>query len=157
MLIIFLFEAMDYELVITYFHKVNRYVVGIDIDSQSLETASLNASDLELDLNLIWCDIKNLKWKGKMVDTVVMNPPFGTRKKGSDMDFLVAALKVASQAVYSLHKTSTRDHVKRTALRDFNAKSADVLCELRFDVPQMYKFHKKKEVDIAVDLWRFVP
>jgi len=21
----------------------------------------------------------------------------------------------------------------------------------------MYKFHKKKEVDIAVDLWRFVP
>lgn len=133
------------------------YVVGIDIDSQSLETASLNASDLELDINLIWCDIKNLKWRGKMVDTVVMNPPFGTRKKGSDMDFLVAALKVASQAVYSLHKTSTRDHVKRTALRDFNAKSADVLCELRFDVPQMYKFHKKKEVDIAVDLWRFVP
>ena len=48
MLIIFLFEAMDYELVITYFHKVNRYVVGIDIDSQSLETASLNASDLEV-------------------------------------------------------------------------------------------------------------
>ncbi|KAL0925322.1 hypothetical protein M5K25_003643 [Dendrobium thyrsiflorum] len=28
---------------------------------------------------------------------------------------------------------------------------------LRFDVPQLYKFHKKKEVDIAVDLWRFVP
>lgn len=133
------------------------YVVGIDIDSQALETASLNASDLELDINLIWSDIKNLKWRGKMVDTVVMNPPFGTRKKGSDMDFLVAALKVASQAVYSLHKTSTRDHVKRTALRDFNAKSADVLCELRFDVPQMYKFHKKKEVDIAVDLWRFAP
>lgn len=32
-----------------------------------------------------------------------------------------------------------------------------VLFQLRFDVPQMYKFHKKKEVDIAVDLWRFVP
>lgn len=30
-------------------------------------------------------------------------------------------------------------------------------CQLRFDVPQLYKFHKKKEVDIAVDLWRFVP
>lgn len=62
-----------------------------------------------------------------------MNPPFGTRKKGVDMDFLAMALKVdmggglwrvfiyvclldyvrllqiASQAVYSLHKTSTRD------------------------------------------------
>lgn len=30
-------------------------------------------------------------------------------------------------------------------------------CQLRFDVPQLYKFHKKKGVDIAVDLWRFVP
>lgn len=66
-----------------------------------------------------------------------MNPPFGTRRKGADMDFLSVALKVkidcsyfpnacecfcmvillckllnwqvASQAVYSLHKTSTRD------------------------------------------------
>jgi len=32
-----------------------------------------------------------------------------------------------------------------------------LLWQLRFDVPKMYKFHKKKEVDIAVDLWRFVP
>ncbi|CAN0900116.1 rRNA N6-adenosine-methyltransferase METTL5 [Linum grandiflorum] len=46
---------------------------------------------------------------GCVVDTVVMNPPFGTRKKGADMDFLSAALKIASQAVYSLHKTSTRE------------------------------------------------
>ena len=29
--------------------------------------------------------------------------------------------------------------------------------QLRYDVQQLYKFHKKKEVDIAVDLWRFVP
>ncbi|KAF8393399.1 hypothetical protein HHK36_021643 [Tetracentron sinense] len=133
------------------------YVSGIDIDSQSLEIASQNAEDLELDINLIQCDIRNLGWRGKIVDTVVMNPPFGTRKKGADMDFLFVALKVASQAVYSLHKTTTRDHVKRAALRDFNARNAEVLCELRFDVPQLYKFHKKKEVDIAVDLWRFVP
>ncbi|KAK7843739.1 methyltransferase-like protein 5 [Quercus suber] len=129
------------------------HVIGIDIDSQSLEIASLNAEDLELDINLIQCNVKNLGWRGQTVDTVVMNPPFGTRKKGADMEFLSVALKIASQAVYSLHKTSTRDHIKRAALRDFNASSA----ELRFDVPHLYKFHKKKEVDIAVDLWRFVP
>jgi len=29
--------------------------------------------------------------------------------------------------------------------------------QLRYDLPQTYKFHKKKEADIAVDLWRFVP
>ncbi|KDP33707.1 hypothetical protein JCGZ_07278 [Jatropha curcas] len=132
-------------------------VIGVDVDSESLEIASLNAEELELDINFVQCDIRNLGWRGHTCDTVVMNPPFGTRKKGADMDFLFVALKVASQAVYSLHKTSTRDHVKRTALRDFGASSAEVLCELRFDLPQLYKFHKKREVDIAVDLWRFVP
>ncbi|KAL6898099.1 hypothetical protein ACP4OV_006695 [Aristida adscensionis] len=117
------------------------HVIGIDIDTQSLELAQENADDLE----------------SLLVDTVVMNPPFGTRRKGADMEFLSMGLKVASRAVYSLHKTSTREHIKRTALRDFNAISAEVLCELRYDLPQTYKFHKKKEVDIAVDLWRFVP
>ncbi|EEF48218.1 S-adenosylmethionine-dependent methyltransferase, putative [Ricinus communis] len=84
-------------------------VIGIDVDSESLEIASLNAEELELDINFIQCDVRNLGWRGHIVDTVVMNPPFGTRKKGADMDFLSVALKVASQAVYSLHKTSTRD------------------------------------------------
>ncbi|XP_062233556.1 uncharacterized protein LOC133930815 isoform X1 [Phragmites australis] len=133
------------------------HVIGIDIDPQSLELAQENADDLELDIDLIWSDIKNLNLKGFLVDTVVMNPPFGTRKKGADMEFLSMGLKVASRAVYSLHKTSTREHIKKTALRDCNAISAEVLCELRYDLPQTYKFHKKKEVDIAVDLWRFVP
>ncbi|XP_065849538.1 uncharacterized protein [Euphorbia lathyris] len=132
-------------------------VLGIDVDAESLEIASLNAEELELDINFVQCDIRNLELRGQIVDTVIMNPPFGTRKKGADMDFLAVALQVASHAVYSLHKTSTRDHVKRAALRDFGAVSAEVLSELRFDVPQLYKFHKKKEVDIAVDLWRFVP
>ncbi|KAJ4839889.1 hypothetical protein Tsubulata_003197 [Turnera subulata] len=132
-------------------------VIGIDIDSESLELAAQNADELELEIDFVQCDVRNLAWRGRTVDTVVMNPPFGTRRKGADMEFLFAALKIATQAVYSLHKTSTRDHVKRAALRDFGACSAEVICELRYDIPQLYKFHKKKEVDIAVDLWRFVP
>lgn len=42
-------------------------------------------------------------------DTVVMNPPFGTKHNaGMDMKFLAAGLKLARTAVYSLHKSSTR-------------------------------------------------
>ncbi|KAI5441975.1 hypothetical protein KIW84_011149 [Lathyrus oleraceus] len=132
------------------------HVLSIDIDPESLEIASLNAEELESPVKKKAIIILVLS-PGPIVDTVIMNPPFGTRKKGADLEFLSAAMKVASQAVYSLHKTSTRDHVKRAALRDFNARSAEVLCELRYDVPKLYKFHKKKEVDIAVDLWRFEP
>ncbi|KAL8037610.1 hypothetical protein ABFX02_11G050100 [Erythranthe guttata] len=133
------------------------HVIGFDIDAESIEIAYSNADELELDMDFVQCDIRNLGLSDRNIDTVVMNPPFGTRKKGADMEFLSVALKVASQAVYSLHKTTTRDHIKRTALRDYNARSAEVVCELRYDVPQLYKFHKKKEVDVAVDLWRFVP
>ncbi|KAG6599459.1 rRNA N6-adenosine-methyltransferase METTL5, partial [Cucurbita argyrosperma subsp. sororia] len=133
------------------------HVTGIDIDPESLEIASSNAEYLELEMDLVQCDVKNLVLRGQVFDTIVMNPPFGTRRKGADMEFLSAALKLASKAVYSLHKTSTRDHIKRAAVRDYGAQSAEVVCELRYDVPQLYKFHKRKEVDIAVDLWRFVP
>ncbi|KAG5598020.1 hypothetical protein H5410_039252 [Solanum commersonii] len=45
---------------------------------------------------------------GQIVETVVLNPPFGTRRKCVDIDFLSSAMKVASQAVYSLHKTTTK-------------------------------------------------
>ena len=38
-------------------------------------------------------------WLGQIVDTVVMNPPFGTRKKGADMDFLFKALKVGIRTI----------------------------------------------------------
>ncbi|XP_054785637.1 uncharacterized protein LOC129292136 isoform X2 [Prosopis cineraria] len=105
------------------------HVVGIDIDPESLEIASLNAEELELCMDFIQSNVMDLEWRGQIVDTVVMNPPFGTRKKGVDMNFLQVALKVSSQAVYSLHKTTTRDHVKRVAMKDFNAASAEVLCE----------------------------
>lgn len=37
-------------------------------------------------------------------DTVLMNPPFGTRCKGIDMLFLVTGVCMARRAVYSMHK-----------------------------------------------------
>jgi predicted RNA methylase len=91
--------------------------------------------------------------KQSIVDTVIMNPPFGTKIKGVDSIFLEKAFEMASTAVYSLHKTSTRDFIIKKATR-CGAK-VNVLAELRFDIPQMYQFHKQKSVDIEVDFLRF--
>lgn len=33
--------------------------------------------------------------------------------------------------------------------------AAEVLAQLRYDLPPTYKFHKQKSRDIEVDLWRF--
>ena len=44
-----------------------------------------------------------------MFDTVIMNPPFGTKHNvGIDMKFLQVGLDLSQDVVYSLHKTSTR-------------------------------------------------
>ena len=43
-------------------------------------------------------------------------------------------------------------HILRTAA-SWGAE-AEVLAEMKFDVPQMHKFHKRKSVDIAVDFIR---
>jgi predicted RNA methylase len=61
---------------------------------------------------------------------------------------------MAGVSVYSLHKSSTRTHIARKADRQWGVK-AEVVAQLRFDIPQMYRFHKRESVDVEVDLWRF--
>merc|ERR1711974_393919 len=91
-----------------------------------------------------------------IVDTVVMNPPFGTKNnKGVDLQFVERALKIADGAVYSLYKTSTREHIVKKAY-EWNV-SCEVLAELKFDLPRSYKFHNKQSVDVHVDFVRFEP
>ncbi|XP_028111913.1 putative phospholipid-transporting ATPase 9 isoform X2 [Camellia sinensis] len=49
--------------------------------------------DTKLDVDFVQNDVRNLRWRGPIIDTIVMNPPFRTWKKGADMDFLFATLK----------------------------------------------------------------
>lgn len=135
------------------------HVIGIDLDSDALEIAKENIDQFEdpsLPIDLIQSSVQALALQPRIyADTVVMNPPFGTRTKGADMDFLRAAFKISRHSIYSLHKTSTREHIGKIAVRDLKAKSAEVLAQLRYDLPATYKFHKQKSRDIEVDLWRF--
>jgi len=96
------------------------HVIGFDIDSDALEIAKENIGEAEcetIDLvhtNLV--DFENVPSRLlKIADTVVMNPPFGTRSKGIDVLFLKIACQMSRQAVYSLHKTSTREYIVRKA------------------------------------------
>ncbi|XP_069472275.1 rRNA N6-adenosine-methyltransferase METTL5 isoform X1 [Ambystoma mexicanum] len=130
--------------------------LGIDIDDDALEIFKTNADEFELsNIDLIQFDVCSLP-PDKMVnivDTVIMNPPFGTKhNQGMDMTFLKSALQIARTAVYSLHKTSTRNYVKKKA-EEWNV-NMEVIAELRYDLPASYKFHKKKSVDIEVDFIR---
>lgn len=89
-------------------------------------------------------------------DTVILNPPFGTRRVGADTAFVRAALRVAGPEgrIYSLHKSSTRAHWVRSAAGW--GVGVEVVAQVRFDLPATYAFHTRSSVDIAVDLLRFV-
>ena len=88
-----------------------------------------------------------------VLDTVVLNPPFGTRHAGVDVTFLHVALQLSLRAVYSLHKSSTRAFFHRLCQRW--GVEGEVVAEMRFELKRSYAFHREKSRDIEVDLWRF--
>jgi rRNA N6-adenosine-methyltransferase METTL5 len=133
-------------------------VTGFDCDQDALDTAQINMAKLDMnEIELVQVDISSLNLAplpsgDPNFDTVVMNPPFGTRNTGIDSEFVVKGMSCAN-TVYSLHKTSTRDHFVKLA--EANGYGFEVLAELRYELPKVHKFHKQKTKDIEVDLYRF--
>jgi predicted RNA methylase len=104
---------------------------------------------------LIMSDDDGLPLASNCVDTVLTNPPFGTKSNaGMDLRFLRTATRLSRRAVYSFHKTSTRNFLKRQV--EGWGFEIQVVAEMHFDLPQSYKFHQKKSVDVAVDLIRVI-
>jgi len=100
-------------------------------------------------------DADGLPFRSNCVDTVLSNPPFGTKNNaGMDIRFLKAATRLAKRAVYSFHKTSTRPFLVKT-VQEWGYQ-LEIVAEMKFDLPQTYKFHKEKSVDIEVDLVRVI-
>lgn len=139
--------------------------IGIDIDQDALAQAKANLQDFEMDADLVLGNVVELAAKEEKIlleeelrldrkaDTVIMNPPFGTKTKGIDMVFLQLAAKLSANAIYSLHKTSTRSHVLKVG--ESLGFKGRVVAELTYDLPKTYKFHKKNNVSIQVDFIRF--
>lgn len=134
----------------------SNHVISFEIDSDALEIQSRNCSEIEVFVEAVQCNIlQYLPGRfEKYFDTVIMNPPFGTKHNaGTDVKFLEIATKLASNAVYSLHKTSTRNYILKKSAQ-FGA-TGKVIAELRYDLPKAYKFHKRTSVDVQVDFIRF--
>ncbi|XP_059057119.1 rRNA N6-adenosine-methyltransferase METTL5 [Achroia grisella] len=131
-------------------------VTAIDIDSDALEVFHYNADVMEItNVDAVQCDFLESKFcrLDNYFDTVLMNPPFGTKRNaGIDMKFLHKGLQLCSDSVYSLHKSSTRSHIKKK-IKEWGVEG-NVIAELRYDLPATYKFHRQHSKDIAVDLWR---
>lgn len=126
-----------------------KLLIGVDIDKDALEVFKGNLDQFECDCELIRADFNSLEIPFGVVDTIIMNPPFGTKIKHQDLKALEKALTIAN-VVYSMHKTSTREFL----LKRF--PSSKVIAQMKYDLPRTYDFHKYKNKVIEVDLIRFV-
>ena len=131
------------------------HVVAVEIDPSAAAVAQENAVEFEVQVDVMLSDVSNLPLRRGGFDTVVMNPPFGTKAKGIDMVFLQQALGLVRRggAVYSMHKSSTREHVMSKG-KEWGAKS-EVIAQLLFPIPKVHRHHKHESLDVHVDLWRF--
>jgi putative methylase len=127
------------------------YVVGIDLDPTSLRVASRNAKLLGINPDWVWGVVEGLRGR---VDTVLMNPPFGTKQPHADIHFLQIALALGS-TVYSIHKSSTREYLTRWL--QGRATKTERILSTEMEIPHQFSFHTKRSSKVEVDVFRIRP
>jgi len=125
-------------------------VVGVDVDPSAIAIARSNGVKVDVKIEWIIADIEAIRGS---FDTVIMNPPFGTRMRHKDRVFLSKALDVG-KVVYSLHKRSTRRY-----MLDFIASKGGIihgLFEFDLEIPHMFNFHEEEKYSVEVDFYRIL-
>jgi len=126
-------------------------VIFIDKDKESIKVLQENLTNLNYsNFEIIESDIKDVNLK---VDTILQNPPFGTKTKHADKDFLIKAFD-SSRNIYSFHKSSTKKFVEAIS-KDFEFKIIEEL-EFNFPLKQEYVHHKKNIQRIKVSCFHIV-
>ena len=125
-----------------------------DIDEEALEIAKNNVENLELNDNIqiIQMDVNQLrlcKKLNKYFDLIITNPPFGIRSEnGADVEFLKTASYLCNNTIFSLHKFSTVNFLKK--FYNKNGINDIKSFKIEYNLPKTYKFQKKKEKNIDV-------
>lgn len=122
----------------------------IDSDRDALSLARENAVLLGV-ANLaefIESDIRKVRLR---CDVVVQNPPFGTKEKHADRQFLLKAFTLA-ETIYSIHKAST-DRFVRAIAAEHGFQAQNILA-LRLILRQTQSFHRRRIQRIEANCYR---
>jgi len=122
----------------------------VDIDNKCINPANDNLKSLKLKATLLNCDISKVQGR---FDTVLQNPPFGTKTEHADKVFLLKAMESAD-VVYSFHKSPTEKFVN--AVAEDNGFHIVNKWLFKFPIKQSFDFHKKKVFYADVGCYRLV-
>ncbi len=98
-------------------------------------------------------DVKDSTLRTLKADTVVQNPPFGTKVKHADKDFLQKAF-TAAPVIYSFHTTESESFVKK--LSESNGFKVSHTWRYEFPLKSTMRFHKTRIKRIKVSVLRLV-
>ncbi len=121
--------------------------VEIDPDTETILAENLARTGIKERYTLLTGDVSTVT---QNADTILQNPPFGTRNKGADTHFLQASLRLGT-VVYSLHKTTTEPYIERLLERD---KKTYTKQRFRFPLKQTLRHHTRRTHRIEVTCFR---
>ncbi|MEM2234600.1 MAG: METTL5 family protein [Desulfurococcaceae archaeon] len=131
-----------------------RRAIGIDIDCSILnDSKEVLANCGEYWKTLLVCsDVRSISLVN--VDTIVMNPPFGVKKRnrGLDMAFLKKALETANN-VYTIHKHSFGEEALVKAISEVTGFKIVYAEKALFPIKMTYRHHRRKVYRVAVDIY----
>ncbi|MCK4896032.1 MAG: methyltransferase [Candidatus Heimdallarchaeota archaeon] len=127
-------------------------VYAIEIDPEALKVAKENVENTGLEIEFIEKDVREISMN---FDTVLMNSPFGVKGTVKDQEFLRVALSV-SKVSYSLHLFQEKnvEFLRKFVLK--NDKIIDETIKAEFEIPKIYRFHKKRYHVIEVAILRCI-
>ncbi|MCO6041834.1 METTL5 family protein [Thermococcus alcaliphilus] len=127
-------------------------VYAVEKDKKALKIAMKNARALNINnIEFVEASVEDFNVK---VDTVIMNPPFGSQNPKADRPFLLKAFEI-SDVVYSIHLS--KEEVRKfigAFVKDNGFKITHRLT-LTFEIPAQFFFHRKRLERILVDIYRF--
>lgn len=108
-------------------------VYSVEVDPSLVET--LRENTLSLQVEVINADINDFHEK---VDTIIMNPPFGSVKKGADFPFMDKAVQL-SNYIYAIHNRRSRAFVE-----SFYRSGGEIfrISDIMIRVPRIYQHHR---------------
>jgi len=124
------------------------HVIGIDSDENALEIARKNARELETDIGFIHQTVTSSLVVPMTSGTVVMNPPFGARKRHADRAFIDCAINSGLE-MYMIANAGSLGFIRSyTEGRAVIGEIIEGVLPLRHS----YHFHRRDVMDIRVEI-----
>ncbi len=126
----------------------------LDVDWSALTVARDNLSEFRGSFDLVAGDARSLPLRpAGDYCSVVMNPPFGVKRRGADVEFLRSAAALCS-TVYSVHKLSPGGLRLIARLAEELGCRLDVIAEATMSLRQTLRHHRRRVYRFKVVLIR---